>query len=217
RPGVGRPGLCDTWERYPEPPSTSDEARWTAWGCSAAPASRPASTSGVSCRVHACRSNASATAWSTSAIWAFCPGQRVRRSCSCQYIRGNSNSPAHWLQLGGMAICVKSWCTVCHQQSTRVAMPASCLRTLFKVSFFTGSPLVSSNVSIASSPAPNCSSNLLGRLAGCVRQPPGMQNARHIGEVLPPGTAHPLPVRHRGGAGGDLGLSLYNLGRLCLG
>src|SRR3712207_7339050 len=43
--------------------------------------------------------------------------------------------------------------------------------------------------------------NLLRRLAGRVQKPPGMQNARHIGQVLPPDTAHPLPVVERGGAG----------------
>src|SRR4030095_3074617 len=85
-------------------------------------------------------------------------GQRVRRSGSCQYIRGNNNSSAHWVHLGVMAICVKSWCTVCHHKSTTAAMPASCLRTLSKVSCFLGSPLVASNVSIASSSARNCSS-----------------------------------------------------------
>ena len=59
-------------------------ARWNALACSAAHAFQPASTSGVSFRVHGCRSNASSTAWSTSAIWAFCSRQRVRRRCSCQ-------------------------------------------------------------------------------------------------------------------------------------
>lgn len=37
-------------------------------------------------------------------------------------------------------------------------MPASCFCTLAKVSFFAGSPLVSSNVSIAWSSVCNCSS-----------------------------------------------------------
>ena len=39
------------------------------------------------------------------------------------------------------------------QKSTKAEMPASCLRTLSKVSCFIGSPLVSSNVSIAWSSA----------------------------------------------------------------
>src|SRR5215470_6059909 len=156
---VGKPRwLCCICEREPLRPSTADEARWNALACSAAHAFQPASTSAVSFRVHGCCSNASSTSWSTSAICALCPGQRVRRSCSCQYIRGNNNSSAHWVHLGVMAICVKSWCTVCHHKSTRAARPASCLRTLSKVAFFLGSPLVSSNVSIASSSARNCSS-----------------------------------------------------------
>ena len=50
-------------------PSTADEARWNALACSAAHAFQPLSTSGLSCRVHGCRSKASSTAWSTSAIW----------------------------------------------------------------------------------------------------------------------------------------------------
>src|SRR5262249_21003749 len=96
-------------------------------------------------------------------------------------------------------------------------MPASCLRTLSKVSCFLGSPLVSSNVSIALSSARNCSSTLLRRLAGRVQKPPGMQNARHLGQVLPPDTAHPLPVIDRGGTGCYLGLCLCDLGTVCLG
>ena len=44
-----------------------------------------------------------------------------------------------------------------------------------------------------------------------------MQDARHIGEVLPPGTANPLPVSDRGGAASDPALCLCDLGRVCLG
>ena len=48
-------------------------------------------------------------------------------------------------------------------------------------------------------------SSLLLNLRRCrasrVRQPPGMQDARHIGQALPPGTAHLLPVMDRGGPG----------------
>src|SRR5919109_5046715 len=44
-----------------------------------------------------------------------------------------------------------------------------------------------------------------------------MQNARQIGEALPPGVADTLPVCHRGCAGCYPGLSLYDVGRVCLG
>ena len=38
-----------------------------------------------------------------------------------------------------------------------------------------------------------------------------------MGETLPPGTAHPLPVVKRGGAGCYPGLSLRDVDTLCLG
>ena len=44
-----------------------------------------------------------------------------------------------------------------------------------------------------------------------------MQDARQIREALPPGTAHPLPVVERGGAGCYPGLSLLDVDTLCLG
>jgi hypothetical protein len=43
-----------------------------------------------------------------------------------------------------------------------------------------------------------------------------MQDARHIGQVLPPGTAHRLPVMGRGSTGSYPDLGLGDLGRLCL-
>ena len=58
--------------------------------------------------------------------------------------------------------------------------------------------------------------NLLRCLAYRVQKPPGMQDARHIGQVLPPGTAHLLPVIDRGGPGRYPGLGLGDLGRVCL-
>ena len=39
---------------------------------------------------------------------------------------------------------------------------------------------------------------------------------RQIGQMLPPALAHLLPVMDRGGAGGDPGLILGDLGRVCL-
>jgi hypothetical protein len=44
-----------------------------------------------------------------------------------------------------------------------------------------------------------------------------MQNTRHLGEALPPGTAHLLPVLDRGRTGCSPGLCLGDLGRVCLG
>src|SRR5262245_44940334 len=79
--------------------------------------------------------------------WGFCTGQRVRDRCSCQYISGSNISSTHCVHLGGMAMCSKSCHTLCHQKSIRAEMPASCLRSLSKVSFFTGNLCVSSNVS----------------------------------------------------------------------
>jgi hypothetical protein len=38
-----------------------------------------------------------------------------------------------------------------------------------------------------------------------------------MGEALPPGTAHPLPVVERGGADCDPGLYLLDVDTLCLG
>jgi hypothetical protein len=49
---------------------------------------------------------------------------------------------------------------------------------------------------------------LLRCLAERVRKPPGMQDARHIGQVLPPSTSHLLPVLDRGGTGCYPGLGL---------
>ena len=94
-------------------------------------------------------------------------------------------------------------------------MPASCLRTLSKVAFFLGSPFVSSNVSIASSSAPHCSSTSLDvwRVESASRQGWRM---RDTGEVLPPGAANPLPVRHRGGAGGYPALCLCDVDTVSL-
>jgi hypothetical protein len=43
-----------------------------------------------------------------------------------------------------------------------------------------------------------------------------MQDARHIRQVLPPGTAHLLPVMDRGGTGCYPALGLGDLGRVCL-
>src|SRR5215831_15306431 len=155
----GRPRwLCCIWEREPLRPSTAEDARWNALACSAAHACQPASTSGLSCRVQGCRANTSATAWSTSAIWALCPGWRVRRSCPCQYIKGSNTSSAHWVHLGVIVSCVTSCRTVCHHKSTRAEMPVSCFWTLSKVSVFLDNPLVSSNVSIALSSVRHCSS-----------------------------------------------------------
>ena len=43
-----------------------------------------------------------------------------------------------------------------------------------------------------------------------------MQEARHIGQVLPPSTAHLLPVMDRGGTGCYPALGLCDLNRGCL-
>ena len=42
-----------------------------------------------------------------------------------------------------------------------------------------------------------------------------MQDARHIGQVLPPRTAHRLPVMDRGGTGRYPALGLCDLNRVC--
>src|SRR5215471_21223766 len=44
-----------------------------------------------------------------------------------------------------------------------------------------------------------------------------MEDARQVGEVLPPGTAHLLPVMDRGGAARYLGLCLRDLATVYLG
>jgi hypothetical protein len=44
-----------------------------------------------------------------------------------------------------------------------------------------------------------------------------MQNTRHIGQVLPSGTAHLLPVIDQGCTGCYPDLGLCDLGRVCLG
>src|SRR5688572_17335361 len=73
---------------------------------------------------------------------------------------------------------------------------------------------------VACGPCPRCLVSSAVRLFRClacrVSQPPGMQDARQIGETLPPDTTHTLPVIHRGGAGCYPGLGLGDLGRVCL-
>src|SRR5688572_15793107 len=102
-------------------------------------------------------------------------------------------------------------------------MPASCLRTLSKVSCFSGSPLVSSNVSIAWSSARNCSSTSFDvwRIESVSRQ--GCRRRDKLDRLclgstlLPPGPAHLLTVMDRGGTGRYPSLALGDLSRVCLG
>ena len=150
-----------------------------------------------------------------SAIWALCTGWRVRRSCSCQYINGsNVFSPLGPPRRHGHLRQV-----LAHRLPPQVDQGRRCgklLADLVQVSFFIGSPLVSGNVSIASEASLQLlpASPDVERLRVGRRQ--GMQDVRHIGEVLPPGTAHLLPVMDRGCQDHYPALGLGDLGRICL-
>jgi hypothetical protein len=76
----------------------------------AAHAFQPASTSGASCLVIRCVSKASCRLSNTCNRLALRRGQRVRDSCSCQYISGNKCSPTHLFHIGVRTTC----CPSCH-------------------------------------------------------------------------------------------------------
>src|SRR4030095_8397298 len=118
--------------------------------CSRSHVSQPIRTAGASCPVSGCLSHAACTAFHASNSLALRRGQRVRDSCSCQYIRGNSTSSIHCRHAGVRSTwCCTSCHTRCHHTSTRADTPASCLQTLSRTFFLPGNPLVAINVSIA--------------------------------------------------------------------
>ena len=107
-----------------------------------------ASTSGLHRLVQGCLSNASWMILSARAIWAFGPGQRVRDSCSCQYISGSSTHPPS-LASSGSAPCPPNRAPPSATKS-RPGRDARELRaTLVQVSSFAGNPCVAIKVSSA--------------------------------------------------------------------
>ena len=192
----------------------ADEARWNALACSPAHPFQPASTSAVSFQVHGCRANASHRLEHECDLgllpWTTCAAQLLLPVHQGQQQRVSPLGP-----LGVMAICAKSWCTVCHHKSTRAEMPVACEpcpRCLFPRQPI-GLKQRFNRLKLGSQRS--STSFEVCRVESASRQ--GCRIARHIGEALPPGTAHLLPVIDRGCTGCYLGLCLCDLGRVSLG